>query len=222
MRDIKEEIIDAFKRREATKEFVTDRKISDEDFNFILETGRLSPSSFGWEPWKFLVVQNKDIREKLRAVSWGAQKQLPTASHFVIILGRKPSGVIPGAEYLHHISHDVNKLPEDIEKRKADAFGSFQSNDFDLTNDEKIFDWVSKQTYLPLANMMSAAAMIGIDSCPMEGFNIKEVESILEKAKLIDLKEFGVVVMVAFGYRKDNLPYQKTRRAIGEVVQWVK
>ena len=62
------------------------KKISAEDFNTILETGRLSPSSLGLEPWHFVVVQNKELREKLKAYSWGAQKQLDTASHFVLIL----------------------------------------------------------------------------------------------------------------------------------------
>lgn len=84
----KQEILDAFQFRHATKEFDPDRKISDEDFQFILEAGRLSPSSVGLEPWKFIVVQNKELREKLRQVSWGAQGQLPTASHFVLLLGR--------------------------------------------------------------------------------------------------------------------------------------
>jgi nitroreductase len=84
--DKKQEILDAFNFRHATKEFDPTKKISDEDFQFILETGRLSPSSVGYEPWKFLVVENKDLKEKLKAVSWGAQGQIPTASHFVIIL----------------------------------------------------------------------------------------------------------------------------------------
>lgn len=69
----KEEILNAFRFRHACKEFDSSKKISEDDFNFILETGRLSPSSFGFEPWKFLVLQNEAIREKLREVTWGAQ-----------------------------------------------------------------------------------------------------------------------------------------------------
>jgi hypothetical protein len=84
----KEEILKAFSFRHATKEFDPNMKISDEDFQFILETGRLSPSSVGYETWKFLVVQNMELREKLREVSWGAQGQLPTASHFLVIVAR--------------------------------------------------------------------------------------------------------------------------------------
>lgn len=69
----KDQILAAYKFRHATKEFDSHKKISDSDFEFILETGRLSPSSFGFEPWKFVVVQSKDMREKLLPYSWGPQ-----------------------------------------------------------------------------------------------------------------------------------------------------
>lgn len=67
----KQEILEAFQFRHATKEFDPNKRISDDNFNTILEAGRLSPSSIGYEPWKFVVVQNKELREKLREVSWG-------------------------------------------------------------------------------------------------------------------------------------------------------
>jgi nitroreductase len=72
----KQEIIEAYWFRHACKEFDSAQKISAEDFDFILETGRLSPSSFGLEPWKFLVVQNLELREKLREHAWGGQKTI--------------------------------------------------------------------------------------------------------------------------------------------------
>lgn len=59
------------------------KKISGDDFAFLLEVGRLSPSSFGFEPWKFVILQDQAIRQRLLPVAWGAQRQLPTASHFV-------------------------------------------------------------------------------------------------------------------------------------------
>lgn len=67
----KQEILDAFQFRHATKRFSSDKKIADDDFQFILDAGRLSPSSIGLEPWVFLIVQNMTLREKLREVSWG-------------------------------------------------------------------------------------------------------------------------------------------------------
>jgi nitroreductase len=222
MKEKREEILKAYQFRQAIKEFQEDKKISDKDFEFILETGRLSPSSFGWEPWQFVVVQNTELREKLKEFSWGAQTQLPTASHFVIILARKAAEVVPGSDYLKYISREINQLPQDIEDMKLDFFGKFQQNDFDLTDDRKIFDWSCKQTYLPFANMMTAAAQIGIDSCPMEGFDRKNIESILSDEGVLDTDKFGVSAMVAFGYKKADLEWPKTRRPVDKVVQWIK
>ena len=67
----------AFQFRHACKDFLPDKKISDQDFETIIQSGYMSPSSFGMEPWKFLVVQTPELREKLKTFSWGAQNQLP-------------------------------------------------------------------------------------------------------------------------------------------------
>ncbi len=79
---IKKHILDALRFRHTTKEFDPSKKISDEDFNFILEAGRLSPSSVGYEPWKFLIVQNHELRDKLKEVSWGAKGSAPNSKPF--------------------------------------------------------------------------------------------------------------------------------------------
>jgi nitroreductase len=80
----KQDIINAFNFRHATKEFDATKIISDDDIKFILETARLSPSSFGFEPWHFIVVQDAALRELLKPVAWGAPLKLDTASHFVL------------------------------------------------------------------------------------------------------------------------------------------
>jgi nitroreductase len=219
----KDELLKAYNFRFACKEFDKEKKISDDDFNFILETGRLSPSSFGWEPWKFVVVQNMDLREKLKEFSWGAQKQLPTASHFVLLMVRKSSGTKAGSDYLKYMANDIEKLPQEVIDGKMKFYKKFQESDFDLTDDRKLFDWAGKQVYIPLANMMTAAAYIGIDSCPMEGFDREKIEEILSKEGVIDTKEFGLAVMVAFGYRSPNAEiFPKTRQPIDKVVEWIK
>jgi nitroreductase len=219
----KDELLKAYNFRFACKEFDKEKKISDDDFNFILETGRLSPSSFGWEPWKFVVVQNMDLREKLKEFSWGAQKQLPTASHFVLLMVRKSSGTKAGSDYLKYMANDIEKLPQEVIDGKMKFYKKFQESDFDLTDDRKLFDWAGKQVYIPLANMMTAAAFIGIDSCPMEGFDREKIEEILSKEGIIDTNEFGLAVMVAFGYRSPNAEiFPKTRQPIDKVVEWIK
>lgn len=219
----KSEILKAHNFRFACKTFDTTQTISPEDFEFILETGRLSPSSFGWEPWQFLVVQNMDLREKIKPYAWGGQSQLPTASHFVLILSRKAKGVTAGSDYLDHMARQVQHLPDAVVTMKSDFFKNFQTNDFDLNDDRKLLDWSSKQSYIPLANMMTSAAQIGIDSCPIEGFNQVKLQEILQEEKLVDTDAFALSAMVAFGYRApDALKHPKTRRALEDVVTWIK
>lgn len=217
----KQEILNAFHFRHATKEFDPTKKISDDDFQFILETGRLSPSSVGYEPWKFVIVQNKDLREKLREVSWGAQGQLPTASHFVVILARTIKDTKYDSDYVENLMLNVKKIPEEIFEQMKVRYKSFQEEDLQLLESERsMFDWASKQTYLALANMMTAAAQIGIDSCPIEGFHFDKVQHVLEEEGLLEDGHLAVSAMVAFGYRI-NEPRPKTRKPIDDVVQWI-
>ncbi|KUP24555.1 NAD(P)H-dependent oxidoreductase [Paenibacillus sp. DMB5] len=218
---LKEDILAAYAFRHATKEFDSSRKISSEDFGFILETARLSPSSFGFEPWKFVVVQNPELREKLRVNAWGAQKQLPTASHFLLILSRQPADLAADSAFIGGMMHDVQQLPPEVASGKAKAFDTFLNEDFGLKgNDRAKFEWGARQTYLALGNMMTAAAMIGIDSCPIEGFNKELIEQTLEAEGILDREHFGLACMVAFGYRKAE-PRAKTRQTAGQVIQWV-
>lgn len=213
------EIIDAYWFRHACKEFDINHKISDEDFQYILETARLSPSSFGFEPWHFLVIQDPELREKLKEKAWGASLKLETASHFVICLAMKPSLTRHDSPYIKEFMSKVQQLPEEYAKMKGDFFKDFQEKDFNLNTDQSLYDWAGKQTYIALGNMMTAAALIGIDSCPIEGFNPATTEAILSHELGIDLDKFGVSYMVAFGYRK-NAPGKKTRRPIEEIVTW--
>eukprot|EP01029_Cantina_marsupialis_P002383 TRINITY_DN1221_c0_g2_i1.p1 TRINITY_DN1221_c0_g2~~TRINITY_DN1221_c0_g2_i1.p1 ORF type:complete len:133 (+),score=66.94 TRINITY_DN1221_c0_g2_i1:373-771(+) len=126
-----------------------------------------------------------------------------------------------GSEYLKHKSTNVDGLPDEVTKMKFDFFKAFQENDFDLTDERKVFDWSSKQTYIALGNMMSAAAEIGVDSCPIEGFNREKTEDLLEKEGVLDKEHFGISVMAAFGYRKANSPHPQTRHSMDDVVEWV-
>ncbi|SFE23498.1 Nitroreductase [Paenibacillus catalpae] len=216
----KKEILDAFAFRHATKEFDPNRKIPDEDFQFILETGRLSPSSVGFEAWKFLVVQNEEIRTKIREVAFGGKGQLPTASHLVILLARKD--VRYDSKYVEYIYKKVKGLSDEAFKTIPVVYKEFQENDLHILDNERtLIDWASKQTYIPLANMMTAAAQIGIDSCPMEGFNKEKVTKVLKDAGVLDDEVYDLSVMVTFGYRAADPKHPQARRPIDEVVEWV-
>lgn len=217
------EILEAFNFRYACKEFNPSEKISDEKFQMILEAGRLSPSSFGLEPWKFLVVQNLELRDKIKDVSWGAQGQLPTASHFIVILARKFKDTVFNSKYIDSVMREVQNLPEEAINMRKEFIEKFQKFDFDLSDDRKLFDWACKQTYIALGNMMTVGALLGVDSCPIEGFDREKLETLLSNEKLIDREHFGVSVLVGFGYRAENsIIHEKTRGKKENIIEWVK
>ncbi|HBO2457416.1 TPA: NAD(P)H-dependent oxidoreductase, partial [Pseudomonas aeruginosa] len=177
MSNMNQTIIDAFKFRHATKQFDPSKKVSDEDFETILEAGRLSPSSLGLEPWHFVVVQSETLRDKLKPYSWGAQKQLDTASHFVLIFARK--NVTSQSEYVQNLIRGVKQYEESTIPAVNEKFDNFQTNFHINDNERTLYDWASKQTYIALGNMMTTAALLGVDSCPMEGFDLDKVTKIL-------------------------------------------
>lgn len=217
----KEDILDAFEFRHACKQFNADKKISAEDFDLILEAGRLSPSSFGFEPWRFVVIQNPELRTKLKTVAWGAQGHLSTASHFVAILCRKDDMRFDSA-FIEHFMRDVQHLPDETIQLKRERYRKFQEHDLRLLESPRaLFDWACKQAYIALGNMMTASAMMGIDSCAIEGYDQEATEAILADAGVLDTNTFGLAMMVAFGYRiKPQSP--KTRQSIEDVTVWVR
>lgn len=216
----KEQIIDAFQFRHATKEFDATKTVSADDMNFILETAHLSPSSFGFEPWHFIVVQDKELRELLKPVAWGAPLKLDTASHFVLGLSMKASMTKWDSDYIMHMMKDVKQLPAEVIEMYSKFYREFQERDFALDTDKKLFDWASKQTYIALGNMMTSAALIGIDSCPIEGFHQEKAEALLKEKFGVDTDKYGLSFMVAFGHRKTAPEFGKSRRNKEEIITW--
>ena len=213
----RQQALDIFRRRVSTRYYDPARKISAEDFAAILDFGRLSPSSVGSEPWKFLVIQNQELREKIKPVAWGMQATIAEASHLVILLAKKH------ARYdSPFFSELMNRRGFTPEQRAAalERYRSFQIHDIAIADDERaLFDWASKQSYIALANMLTGAAMLGIDSCPIEGMNYAAVEHILAQAGLLDPAEYGVSVAATFGYRARDIQ-PKPRRDAAETVVW--
>ncbi|PKA96376.1 hypothetical protein B0O79_0011 [Flavobacteriaceae bacterium MAR_2009_75] len=216
----KEDILNAFNYRHATKEFDATKTISDGDMKFILETAHLSPSSFGFEPWHFVVVQDKELRELLKPVAWGAPLKLDTASHFVLGLAMKAPMVKHNAPYIEHMMKEVKQMPVEVIEMYSKFYREFQERDFDLDTDKKLFDWSSKQTYIALGNMMTSAALTGIDSCPIEGFHQEKAEALLQEKFGIDTDKYGLAFMAAFGYRKADPEFPKSRRDFDDIVTW--
>ncbi|MGF1700259.1 NAD(P)H-dependent oxidoreductase [Photobacterium makurazakiensis] len=223
---IQNQIIDAFELRHATKVFNPEAKISNDEFNTILEAARLSPSSFGFEPWQILVVQSPEKRELFREFTWGANGafngsagQLGTASHFVILLAHTEATMKHNSDYQQNFMKEVKQLPEEVIGFINQAFQKFQEHDFKI-EDEQITEWSARQSYIALGNMMTAAALMGVDSCPIEGFEIDKTMAVLEEHFGVDSKNYKPAVMVAFGYRADEPAFAKTRRDMEQIVSW--
>lgn len=216
---IKGQVLNAMNFRHATKAYDPNIKISDKDFNYILEAGRLSPSSLGAEPWKFLVIQDPVLRKKMMDVAPGAVEKLETASHFVVILAR--IGVRYDSEYLLDHMTTVQQFPADMLEMITEQYKKFQTGKGLLDNNRALNDWSAKQTYIALGNMLTAAAMIGIDSTPMEGFHGEKLDALLESEGLFEKGTYSTSVLAAFGYRKQDPKRPKTRKPLKKLVEWV-
>ena len=214
-----QQVVELLNQRSSTRYYDPNKKIDEEDFNAILECARLSPSSVGSEPWKLLVIQNKALREKIKPFSWGMKNQLDDCSHLVILLAKK------NARYDSPFFTEVmtrKGLDEEQQKLALAKYETLQKNDMKLLESERtLFDWCSKQTYIALANMLTGAAAMGIDSCPIEGFHYDLMNQTLAAEGLFDPQEYGVSVAATFGYRARDIT-KKSRKTMDEIVTWVK
>ena len=198
--------------RHACKIFDETKTISEEEINYILEAGRTSPSSFGMEGWKFLVITNQELKEKLRPACWN-QVQITSCSHLVILLAGienvKPSSGIPAKRFARR----------PLSKEQLDGYIGLYANHLSktLSSDENIYHWTARQTYIAGGNMMTAGAYIGIDSCPIEGFDKEKVEEILE----LDITQYQVAMVLPFGYRLNEQSVQ-LRLPLDEIVEFIK
>ncbi|WP_373031240.1 NAD(P)H-dependent oxidoreductase [Sulfurovum sp.] len=198
--------------RHACKVFDENKKISDEEMHYILEAGRKSPSSFGMEAWKFLVITNKALKAKLRPFCWD-QVQITSCSHLVIILaGIENAKVESGMPKKRFTRRD---MPQETLDFYMDIYAKHLKKT--LSSDENIYAWTAKQSYIALGNMMTSAAFIGIDSCPIEGFEKENVEEVLG----LDTSKYQVAVVVPFGYRINEQSTQ-IRLPFDEVVEFIK
>jgi len=198
--------------RHACKVFDDTKTISNEEMHYILEAGRASPSSFGMEGWKFLVITNKSLKIKLRPVCWD-QIQVTSCSHLVVILAAIDNVKVASGEVKKRFTR--REMPQESLDFYMDIYAKHLEKT--LNCDENIYHWTAKQSYIALGNMMTAAAYIGIDSCPIEGFEKEKVEEILE----LDTQKWQVSVVLPFGYRLNEQSSQ-LRLPYEEVVEFIK
>ena len=198
--------------RHACKIFDETKKVSCEDMNYILEAGRKSPSSFGMEPWKFLVITNEELKAELRPVCWD-QPQITTCSHLVIILAAIDSVKPESGEVERKFKR--REMPQEKLDFYMGLYSSHLANT--LSSNENIYSWTAKQTYIAMGNMMTVAAIKGVDSCPIEGFEKEKVEKILK----LDLSKYQLSCIVPFGYRINEQSTQ-LRESFENIIEYIK
>lgn len=198
--------------RHACKLFDNARGVSMDDMNFILEAGRKSPSSFGLEPWKFLVITNQEIKALLQQACFN-QPQLTTGSHVVVLLARNAANFAKGSSYLR------KSFGRKASGEKLENIQNIFDNYYNYLGG-RVDDWARMQVYLASANMMSAAAYIGIDSCPIEGFDYQKTEEILKKYTSYRDGNFNIAYLIVFGYRAQEQSKQ-LRLDISEIVEFI-
>jgi nitroreductase len=198
-----EKLLDALHWRYATKKFDPLRRIPDTDWRALEEALVLSPSSVGLQPWKFFVVTDPVVKAKLRPAAWN-QGQVTDCSHFVVLAVRKNLGP-------DHVDRHITRMAE-VRGTPADSLAKFRqmiNGNLDKARAEQRLDtWQSHQVYIALGQFMASAALLGIDTCPMEGFEPEKVDEI------IGLKgtDHASVVCCAAGYRADDDKYATMKK----------
>lgn len=198
---MREWFLQILKDRFSCKLFDETKAISKEDFEYILEAGRLSPSSLGLEPWKFVVIKDKQKREELRKACWN-QPQITTASEVVVILA-KIAELCPEHEYVKERLFALRGRDSSVYPQILELYKNYYPT-LDIAR------YSSEQCHLAAMNMMNAARAIGIDSCPIGGLVEKDVKEVLGIKD-----EYTVSLVLAFGYcakagrAKDRLPLEK-------------
>jgi len=211
---MQEQIVKALEWRYAVQSFDPVKKIGESDLKTVLESGRLAPSSFGLEPWQFIVVENAVVREKIQAASYG-QPKVSEASHLVVIASRTDTRENIVRERIERTAKIQGQEISSLDGFRRMLDGVIASQD-----DSALDVWNSRQAYIPLGMMMETASLLGIDNAALEGFDQKVVDEILN----LKGKHLTATVMLALGYRGEDAAATrpKVRRDFSEVVEFVK
>lgn len=195
------ELVEALEWRYATKIFDPARKIPADTWRALERALILTPTSYGLQPYQFLVINDPAKRAELLPHSWG-QKQVVDASHFVVFTA-KTRMTEADVDKLIRRTVEIRKLPA------AEALGTYRFMMLgDVVNGPRgkiAHEWATRQTYIALGNLMTCAAVLGVDACPMEGFVPAEYDRVLN----LNGSGYAAVVACALGYRSHDDKYAK-------------
>ncbi len=210
-----ESVLQQLHWRYATKKFDPSKKIPEETWKVLEQSLVLAPSSFGLQPWKFIVVRNPQIRNQLLEHSWG-QTQVVDASHLVVLAIKKDLNTSDVDRHLQRMS-EVQGVPVENLQKFADVVKGFLKQ---IPDPLDINHWSTRQTYIALGQYMTCAAMLGIDTCPMEGFIPAKYDEILG----LPAQGYNAVVVCPAGYRAADdkqATRPKVRYATEDVVDYI-
>ena len=207
------QLLEALNWRYATKVFDATKKIPAELWSALEQSLVLTPTSYGLQPYHFLVVQDAAKRAALLPHSWG-QKQVVDCSHFVVFTARTAM-TAPDVDKLIQRTVEVRKLPANaLEAYRGMMLG-------DIVNGPRgkvAHEWAARQSYIALGNLMTCAAVLGVDACPMEGLNPVEYDKILN----LNGSGYKTVVALALGYRAESDKYAhlaKVRYPLNDLIR---
>lgn len=208
------DILNKLEWRYAVKKFDPAKKLSAAQLDKLLAATRLSASSYGLQPYKILVVENPAVREQLKAVS-NNQSQITDASHLILFARYTDLNEGHVDDYMNNIAETRN-----IDPAQLAGFSGVMKGTVNRLGAEGNAVWSSKQAYIALGTLLTAAAVESIDACPMEGFDAAGYDNIL------GLKEKGLaaVVMAVIGFRAPDDVMQhakKVRKPIAELVEMI-
>jgi nitroreductase len=207
-----DQVIQQLNWRYATKQFNPDRKISEPIWAALEQSLVLSPSSFGLQPWKFFVVRNPVLRQQLKEHAWG-QAQVTDASHLVVLTIKKDVGAAEVDQFIERMA-TVRQVPaETLDGYGGMVKGFLAEPPYPITMD----NWAARQVYIALGFLTYSAATLGVDTCPIEGFDRDKFNELLQLPE----QGYSAVVLCAAGYRADDDKYAtlpKVRYAAETVV----
>lgn len=191
---IAEQLLEAMAWRYATKKFDVSRPLPDDVWETLKKVLVLSPSSLGLQLWKFYDVVTPSLRAQLREVSWG-QAQVTDASHYLVFTARRDFTEDDIEKHLNHLCELRGITRPEMEGYAQKIRGMLSS-----WSAEKVESWMGHQVYIALGVMMASAAMLGVDACPLEGFDPLAYDKILG----LESSPYRAVCALALGYRKDD------------------
>jgi len=209
-----DQLLSALNWRYATKSFDATRKIPVETWDAIEESLVLTPSSFGLQPWKFLVIQDPGVRANLLPESW-KQSQVTDASHLVVLTARTDLEANDIDVWIARMAEQQGGTQEALAPLKGMIQGFAQN----MTHEAR-HAWNVRQVYIALGQLMSNAALLGIDACPMEGISPAGYDQVLG----LQGSGYTTIVACALGYRSSEDKYAsvpKARFERGQVVRHI-